>query len=96
MQIVINIDNEMYKDLKDGYTCPEYADKIIKLIPDAVVIPEVCGRLGDLDELEQRISNFIEYNAPYEDEHTLITERFILDGIKDTHTIIEANKESEE
>lgn len=51
MQIVINIDDEMYNDLKDGYTCPEYADDIIKLIPNAVVIPKGHGRLTDLDEI---------------------------------------------
>ena len=37
MKIVINIDDKMYEDIKDGYTCPEYADDIINLIPTSEI-----------------------------------------------------------
>ena len=102
MKIVIDIPDKVYSYIRqectvldDGYDSP--INHMVHSILHGVVLPEIHGRLGDLDELEQRISNFIEYDAHMLDEYTLIRERFILDGIKDTRTLVEANNaESEE
>ena len=87
MQIIINIPKEEYETLA-------YID-ILKLrayIENGKPLPECHGRLGDLDELEQRISNFVEHDANITDEYTVIRQRFIVDGIKQTPTIIEADR----
>ena len=97
MKIVIDIPEELYEAYKGRPPMlgDEGMDMIAQAIANGTPLPEMYGRLGDLDELEQRISNFIEHDAHMQDEYTLIRERFILDGIKDTHTIIEANMEAE-
>lgn len=102
MKIVIDIPEEIYKFIKishfygsDRRSGRAIEQTVINGIRNGTPLPEMYGRLGDLDELEQRISNFIEHDAHMQDEYTLIRERFILDGIKDTHTIIEANMEAE-
>ena len=97
MKIVIDIPEELYEAYKGRSPMlgDEGMDMIAQAIANGTPLPEMYGRLGDLDELEQRISNFIEHDAHMQDEYTLIRERFILDGIKDTHTIIEANMEAE-
>lgn len=59
-------------------------------------LPKTHGRLGDLDELEKRISNYVEHDAKITDEYIVARQRFIVDGIRDTPTIIEADKESGE
>ena len=96
MKIVINIPGEMYKSVSnnDAYVLGD-VDWILleNAIANGTPLPEIHGRLGDLDELEQRINNFIEHDAHMVDEYTLTRERFILDGIRNTHTIIEADKE---
>lgn len=96
MEIVIKIpDNIMEHIRNNGCLSVIYSDEVAKAIINGTPLPEIHGRLGDLDELEQRISNFIEHDAHMQDEYTLIRERFILDGIRQTQTIIEADKEAE-
>ena len=98
MKIVIDIPEELYEAYKGRPPMlgDEGMDMIAQAIANGTPLPEIHGRLGDLDELEQRISNFIEHDAHMQDEYTLIRERFILEGIKDTHTIIEANNAESE
>ncbi len=95
-KIIIDIPDKIMEYLRNnGCLSVIYTDEVAKAIINGTHLPEIHGRLGDLDELEQRISNFIEHDAHMQDEYTLIRERFILEGIKDTHTIIEANMEAE-
>lgn len=96
-KIIIDIPDKIMEYLRNnGCLSVIYTDEVAKAIINGTPLPEMYGRLGDLDELEQRISNFIEHDAHMLDEYTLIRERFILDGIKDTHTIIEANNAESE
>lgn len=100
MKIVIDIDEKTYRRIQALVNADYFEHDIcgysMQRIANGTPLPEIYGRLGDLDELEQRISNFIEHDAHMLDEYTLIRERFILDGIKDTHTIIEANNAESE
>lgn len=66
------------------------------LIENGTPLPKGRGRLGDLDELEQRISNFVERDAIITDEYTVARQRFIIDGIRETPTIIEADETESE
>lgn len=91
IELVIKIPEGIMEYVKNNGCVSVYDEEVTKAIINGTPLPEIYGRLGDLDELEQRISNFIEHDAHMLDEYTLIRERFILDGIKDTHTIIEAN-----
>ena len=93
MKLIIDIPDEAYELLKNKQVLDNIAESIIA---NGIPLPGMYGRLGDLDELEQRISNFIEHDAHMQDEYTLIRERFILDGIKDTRTLVEANNAESE
>ena len=96
MKIVIDITEEIMEYVKNnGCLSVNYDDEVAKAIINGTPLPEVHGRLGDLDELEQRISNFVERDASITDEYTVIRQRFIVDGIRQTRTIIEADKEAE-
>lgn len=96
MKIVIDIPEGIMEYIKNnGCLSVIYNDEVAKAIINGTPLPEMYGRLGDLDELEKRISNFIEHYAHMDDEMIVIREKFILDGIKNTRTIIEANKEAE-
>lgn len=64
-------------------------------IANGTLIPSGHGRLGDLDELEQRVSRFVERDAHITDEYTVARQRFIIEGIRETDTIIKADTESE-
>lgn len=93
-KIVIDIDDKIYKDIKDGYTCPEYADEIINLIPDAIVLPKGHGRLIDgdkiLDEIRKREE---EPNYQHEGEDWCVGMCMAESAIEFAPTIIEADKE---
>lgn len=95
MQIVIDIPNWLYNAIMECKE-PNYSKSLGEAVRDGTPLPKGYGRLGDLDELEQRISNYIEYYEHMMDEFTLLQEKFILEGIKDTPTIIEADKEEKE
>ncbi len=92
MQVVINISKEEYDSIKAH---PNW-HSIGYLIANGTPLLEGHGRLGDLDELEQRIRNFVEYDAKMTDERTVARQRFIVDGIIQTPTIIEADSEDAE
>ena len=86
MQAVINISDSVYKDLQLGIGVG-----VVLKLEDIVVLPEGHGRLGDLDELEQRISNFVEHDAHITDEYTVERQRFIVDGIRQAVAFIKAD-----
>lgn len=93
MQIVIDIHERDYQSMLNGHI----PFSVLDAIRNGTPLPKGHGRLGDLDELEQRISNFVEHDAKTTDEYTVVRQRFIVDGIRETSTIIEADKaESEE
>ena len=92
MQIVIDIHERDYQSMLNGLVSYSVLDAIRNGTP----LPKGHGRLGDLDELEQRISNFVEHDAKTTDEYTVVRQRFIVDGIRETSTIIEADKAESE
>ena len=97
MQIVIDIPEWMYKSICEGIEASKRCGvvgidpNIHEAIYSGTPLPKEHGRLGDLDELEQRISNFVEHDAKITDEYTVVRQRFIVDGIRQTPTIIEAD-----
>ena len=94
IELVIKIPEE------DFERCKKRFQMRINTMGDAIangtLLPKGHGRLGDLDELEQRISNFVEHDAHITDEYTVTRQRFIVDGIRQTVAIINADKEVEE
>lgn len=96
VELVIKIPEEIYQHYKKVW------QKRRGSIPESCIafgtpLPKGHGRIGDLDELEHRISNFVEHDANITDEYTVIRQRFIVDGIRQTQTLIEADKtESDE
>ena len=91
-QTIINHAEEILDE--SSFVEPKY---LYRAVLEGTPLPKGHGRLGDLDELEKRISNFVEHDAKITDEYTVTRQRFIVDGIRDTQTIIGADKaESEE
>ena len=90
IELVIKIPDKIYETIKsDKYGV--HQGRIYDIIRNGKVIPKEHGRLGDLDELEQRISRFVERDASITDEYTVARQRFIVDGIRETPTIIKAD-----
>ena len=87
---MIDIPKEIYDRCREYRLHCGEAEVLEGAVANGTPIPKGHGRLGDLDELEQRISNFVEYDANITDEYTVARQRFIIDGIKQTPTIIEA------
>lgn len=89
VELVIKIDEKLYKSIlnMDAVICRE---TLVSAVAYGTPLPEVHGRLGDLDELEKRISNYRKHKAHMMDELTVFCEEFIIEGIKDTPTIIGA------
>lgn len=92
MQIVIDIPETIYKAVISNNLTYGIAT-IFHAIRNGTPLPKGHGRIGDLDELEQRISDFVERDASITDEYTVVRQRFIVDGIRQTPTIIEADTE---
>ena len=92
MQIVIDIPEDEYHNI---LLTGKASFCVVNAIEAGIPLPKGHGRLGDLDELEQRISNFVEHDAKITDEYTVVRQRFIVDGIRQTPTIIEADTERE-
>lgn len=94
MRLIIEISEGQYKNCCETWACNDDAihQIVYRSIAEGIPLPEAHGRLGDLDELEERIRGFINNDKDYVSEKTLIREQFILDGIKETRTIIEANE----
>ena len=87
MQIVINIPEEEYEDIKYcGTIVDESRDYIASRILNGVILPKEHGRFGDLDALEKEIED-------YSEGAFAMTPEFL---VKHVPTIIEADKESEE
>lgn len=101
IDLIIKIDEEDYNIMKHNITvnnplCPLRQEEMVSKIANGTPLPKGHGRLGDLDELEQRISNFVERDVNITDEYTVARQRFIVDGIRETPTIIEADKAESE
>lgn len=94
-ELIIKMSEEVYKSIINGKNYISYQGYIEEAIKNGTTLPKGHGRLGDLDELTQRITNYIEHNEHMMDELTLLQEKFILEGIKETPTIIEADREQE-
>lgn len=93
VELVIKISEKVYNALTHiEFDANLVADEMKKSIENGIPLPKGHGRLGDLDELEQRISNFVEHDADITDEYTVARQRFIVDGIRQALTIIEADK----
>lgn len=83
MQIVINISEESYKNIKERVNKRDYPDmKIGRAIADGAPLPKGHGRIGDLDALRCENADFDTYN----DYCTMF------DEIEAAETIIEADK----
>lgn len=103
MQIVIDIKDDDYYDIIGDALIGEHTTReVINAVKDGTPLPKALpkghGRIGDLSELETRIGNFIEhYNNLLKDTNpeALVYMNHILDGIIDTDTIIEADREVE-
>lgn len=101
MKLIIDIPEKTVNEIKDnamfaGTIPSEILWDVTSAIVNGIPLPKGHGRLGDLDELEQRISNFVEHDAKITDEYTVVRQRFIVDGIRQTPTIIEADKAESE
>lgn len=98
MKLVIDIPENTYKQIqalaRNNYFEHDICGNSMRRIANGTPLPEGHGRLGDLDELEQRISNFVEHDSMITDEYTVARQRFIVEGIRETPTIIEADKEA--
>ena len=96
IELVIKIPEGLKKDFEleqwTALSCMEMKNALEKATP----LPKGHGRLGDLDELEKRISNYVEHDVKITDAYTVTRQRFIVDGISETPTIIEADTESED
>ena len=93
MKIAIDISAEDFEKVKCGRGA---VSMMRRAIIHGAPLPKGHGRLGDLDELEKRISNYVERDAKITDDYIVARQRFIVDGIRDTPTIIEADTESED
>ena len=83
MQIVIDIPEEMHEQIKDGYV-PLGISKYLK---NGTPLPKGHGRLIDADNVK---SHFSDRDG---DEFTAF---HFYDAVENAHTIIEADKESED
>ena len=99
MRLIIDIPEEDYINIKNAINslietgCERASmSQVCLAILNGTPLPKEHGRLGDLDELEQRIIRYVEHHAHMMDKMVLIQENFIIDGIKQTPTIIEADK----
>ena len=81
MQIVIDIPEEDFERCKKRFQMR--INIMSNAIANGIPLPKGHGRLGDIDELEQRINNFVEHDAKITDEYTVIRQRFIVDGISE-------------
>lgn len=94
IELVIKISEDSYKATCSGSMLPPHVENVVNAIKTGTPLPKGHGRIGDLSELETRISNFIEYYKNLLEETnpiTLVYMNHILDGIRYTDTIIEAD-----
>lgn len=104
MQIVINVDNELYEYFSKRRTMHDngyfsHVGKLIKALRDGVSLLKGHGRLIDADELTKEIKGYISdtSNLHYDDleEAEAFNSAYYncLDEIEDASTIMEADKE---
>ena len=87
MQIVIDIPEESYNNLKIGCTQRVSDGEMIEAIVNGTPLPKGHGRLGDLDALEEEISSWgMNDYEPLD----------FIDAIDDAPTIIGADKAESE
>lgn len=99
MQIVIDIDEETYKDIKRGKIYSSYRDvpqESVLAIANGTPLPKGHGRLIDADALKKRLKEdmciadrLCDY---FQSEKIDTAENYV----EDTETIIEADKEGAE
>jgi hypothetical protein len=92
MQIVIDIPKEQYNMIKsDSYnTFPAEMKKWgLEAIRNGVPLPK-HGRLIDADELKKEYPHDTDWDYPVN------TNSYVVESIDNSHTIIEADKESED
>jgi len=70
MQVVINIDDEIYERLRNSEVLvsglrsgKRFLSKVLIAVANGVELPKGHGRLGDLDELEKDMKNYIIFNV---------------------------------
>ena len=102
MQIVIEIDEYTYKDIKNGKAYSSYRDvpqESILAIADGTPLPKGHGRLIDGDKLFSDMENGIYaglYEEGYEHYGHILNMDDCLDEVKAADTIIPADKEESE
>ena len=98
MEIVINIDEKLYKELKCNLTNPMFGTVIDEIVANGTPLPKGHGRLGDLDELENHLlfldKTISESTVVGQAEHKIVME--ILESTMNVLTIIDADKGEEE
>ncbi len=40
MKLILDISNDIFNDISEGYTCQEYADELINLVQNGTPIPD--------------------------------------------------------
>lgn len=98
MQIIIDIPEDMYKDLKDGYICEEYGDELVNLVSKAIVLPKGHGGLIDANELFKKMficsdGSIVKDNDIDNFPNTLDV-HYIKKSIRTAPTVLEADKEA--
>lgn len=93
MKVVIDVDEEIYNDIKEGFACSEYGDELIKSVKKGTPLPKGHGRIGDLDALETEMSNGIKAGLMiegYENYPNINNVDDCLECVKYADAIIEA------
>jgi len=94
MQIVINISEESYKNIKEQVDKRDYPDmQIGRAIADGTPLPKGHGRLKDADAMIKRITNLTKCSNGYS---KVYDETMIINIISNELTIIEADEAESE
>lgn len=97
MQVVINIDDNLYTRLFDNGTDNyDDAEDMATAIRKGTVLPRGCGNLKDTDKISDRLEQLRDSWNPYGNDYE--SGKYdgydcALDEVMNARTIIEANKE---
>ena len=95
MKLVIDINEDIYKAIQRRVTNPkEIINQTDKAIANGIPLPKDCGRLGDLDALEQEMINGIKagnYEDGYDKYAHINNVDDCVDCVRYANTIIEVN-----
>ena len=94
MQIVINISEESYKNIKEQVDKRDYPDmQIGRAITDGIPLPKGHGRLIDSDLLDTRLNFILNHTGGY--KNTPIGTGIVIAMAEnlDAKTIVDADKE---